>query len=249
MTDGKRSHLGFGSVVHNYGDGPLRIDGSRASRSQRFMVADQVIARDDGSSVRVPGVGRLRYVDSVTHRHWHYLRFDTYSLRRTNGKRVRRDRKTGFCLGDRLESPSIGPLPAQPPTPEYPYTNCGYDRPGLLRLTEGISVGYGDDYSPQLEGQYVDLTGLRAGRYMLVHVANADGAVREKSRADNAASVLIDLRWRRGRVPRVRQLARCPLRARCPVPRGRPRRVPVERTTRFAPRLARVGYCPLTARG
>ena len=220
------------------------------------MVADQMIDRDDGTRERVEGVGRMRYVDSVTHRHWHYLRFDTYSLRRVNGALARPDRKTGFCLGDRLESPSIGPLPAKAPFGEYEQTNCGYDRPDLLRVREGISVGYGDDYAPQLEGQYVDLTRLRAGRYVLVHVANPTGAVREKSRANNAASVLIDVRWRRSRgrrIPRVTRLARCPLRAACPKPRGSRRRVPVERVDSFAPRgtaaRARVGYCPLSARG
>ena len=240
--------------MHNYGDGPLRIEGSRASRAERFMVADQVIDHSDGTRSRVPRVGRMQYVDSVTHRHWHYVKFDTYSLRRVDGSLARPDRKTGFCLGDRLDSPLIGPLPAKPPFGEYADTNCGYDRPDLVRVPEGISVGYGDDYAPQVEGQYVDLTRLRAGRYVLVHEVNADGAVREKSRADNAASVLIDLRWRRTRgrrIPFVTRLARCPLRPTCPRPRGRKRRVPVQRMGSFPPRgqAARALYRLLSPRG
>lgn len=202
--------------MHNYGDGPLRVVGTRESSADPAMAATQVIDRDDGSIERVSGVGELRYVDSVTHRHWHYLRFDEYSLRRPDGSLARRDRKTGFCLGDRLRSPRIGPLPAMPPRGAFASSNCGYDSPDLLRVEEGISVGYGDDYGPQLEGQFVDLTGLRPGRYVLVHHVNADGALREKSMADNAASVLTDVRWRRG-VPRVTQVARCPLSATCPV--------------------------------
>jgi hypothetical protein len=215
VTDGKRYHLGFASVVYNYGDGPLRIIGSRNSRSDPTMTATQVVDQDDGTTNRKERIGELRYVDAVTHRHWHYLKFDTYSLRRPDGSLARPDLKTGFCLGDRLVAPDIGPLPAKPPFGEYG-GNCGYDEPGLMEVQEGISVGYGDDYGPQLEGQFVDITRLPAGRYSLVHRVNADGALEEKTLDNNAASVLIDLRYK-GRVPRVTQVARCPLSASCPV--------------------------------
>ena len=200
-TDGRRYHLGFTSVVYNYGDGPLRIQGARSSRSDPTMTATQVIEMDDGTQQRVPRIGELRYVDAITHRHWHYLKFDTYSLRRTNGTVARPDQKTGFCLGDRLQAPDRGPLPAMPDFAVFGGVNCGFDRPDLLEVEEGISVGYGDDYPAQLEGQFVEITGLRSGRYVLVHRANADGAVREKTLANNAASVLVDVRTRGG-VPR-----------------------------------------------
>jgi hypothetical protein len=227
-TDGRHFHLGFASVVYNYGDGPLRISGSRSSTRDPSMRADQLIDRDDGSSQRVEGIGRLRFVDAVTHRHWHYLKFDTYGLRRPDGTLARPDRKTGFCLGDRLSAPVAGPLPAKPEFGEYT-GNCGFDSPDLLDVQEGISVGYGDDYGPQLEGQFVDITHLPAGRYALVHAVNADGALREKSLENNAASVLVDVRWRRG-APLVKQLARCPLSATCPVAPALTR----ERAERFA---------------
>jgi hypothetical protein len=236
VTDGKRYHLGFGSVVYNYGDGPLRIIGSRDSTRDPTMTATQVIDQDDGSRERNAAVGELRYVDSITHRHWHYLKFDTYSLRRPDGSLARPDRKTGFCLGDRLTAPDRGPLPAMQPFAEYG-GNCGYDEPNLLEVEEGIAVGYGDDYGPQLEGQYVDLTRLPAGRYVLVHRANADGALREKTLDNNAASVLIDVRYRRG-VPRVTQVARCPLSATCPVAPSLSR----GRATRFARDAFRRAY-------
>jgi hypothetical protein len=231
VTDGRRHHLGFASVVYNYGDGPLRILGERESQDDPTMTADQVIDQDDGTHLRKQGIGELRYVDAITHRHWHYLKFDTYSLRRPDGSLARADRKTGFCLGDRLVAPDQGPLPAKPPFGEFG-SNCGFDSPQLLTMEEGISVGYGDDYGPQLEGQYVDLTRLPAGRYVLAHRVNADGALEEKTLANNASSVLIDLRYRRG-VPRVTQVERCPLSATCPVAPALSR----GRATRFA-RLA-----------
>ena len=85
-------------------------------------------------------------------------------------------------------------------------------------MREGISVGYGDDYAANLEGQYLRLSGLLAGRYLLVHRVNGDRRLLESSYANNAASLLLRLRWRRG-APRMRILAVCPDAARCAVKR------------------------------
>ena len=97
-------------------------------------------------------MGRLRYVVSRDHRHWHLLAFDRYELRRARDRAALvRDSKTGFCLGDR--SAMLGRrLPAAPPRPAYT-SRCGLGAPGLLATREGISVGYGNDYPAHLEGQ------------------------------------------------------------------------------------------------
>ena len=88
-------------------------------------------------------------------------------------------------------------------------------RPGSCWASqEGISVGYGDDYAANLEGQYLRLTGLAPGRYVLVHRVNADRRLRELRYGNNAASLLLGLRWRKHR-PVVRVLRSCPDTARC----------------------------------
>jgi Lysyl oxidase len=69
-------------------------------------------------------------------------------------------------------------------------------------VVQGISVGYGAAYDAFLEGQHVEITGLPAGRYRLVHRVNADRRLREASLANNAAAVSVRLTWRGGR-PRV----------------------------------------------
>ena len=110
----------------------------------------------------VPGAGRLRYVVSPDHRHWHLLGFDRYELRRA-GRRAAAvsDRKTGFCLGDRY--PVTGRrLKAAPPSPSTPVAAASANR-ACIGIQEGISVGYGDDYQANLEGQYLPLTGLPSG--------------------------------------------------------------------------------------
>jgi len=209
--------LGFASAVRNVGAGPLIIEGHRLSSAEETMTANQVIRRTAGPIEGVRGVGRLRYTRSPDHQHWHLLHFDRYELRRPNGRQaVVRDRKSGFCLGDRY-GVSDPALPAKPPKPAY-RSRCGLEQPGLWGVREGISVGYGDDYAANLEGQYLRLSGLRAGRYLLVHRVNGDRRLVEASYANNAASLLLRVRWRRG-APHIRILAVCPDAAQCRVKR------------------------------
>jgi hypothetical protein len=135
-------------------------------------------------------------------------------LRRAGGTRsVVRDQKTGFCLGDRYPDARHARLAAAAPRKVY-RSRCGLDHPEFLGVEEGISVGYGDAYAANLEGQYLPLTGLRAGRYVLVHRVNADRRLRETDYTNNAAALLLRLRWRRG-VPSLRLLRNCPDSDRC----------------------------------
>ena len=205
--------LGFASAVRNIGDGPLIVSGRRQWGAIPTMSADQIIESADAPRAVVEGVGRLRYVQSRDHEHWHLLGFERYELRRAGGSTRRvTDRKTGFCLGDRYRTRARA-LPAQPPAPRYT-SRCGLGATGRLRLVEGISVGYGDDYAANLEGQSLPLTGLAAGRYVLTHRVNVRRRLRETDYSNNAASLLLRLQWRAG-APRIRVLRRCPDTERC----------------------------------
>lgn len=200
--------LVFASAVDNVGAGPLVIEGSRTSHAVGTMRIRQLVTQADGSTAVRSLPGRLQYVHSETHSHWHLLGFERYALRRaSDGRLVAPDRKTGFCLGDRyrIESP-----PAAAPSKAVWVRECGRGRTRLLRLRQGISPGYGDDYVPALEGQLVNLTGVPDGRYLLVHRVNDDRSIRESSYENNAASVLLELRGHT-----VRILARCPDSATC----------------------------------
>jgi hypothetical protein len=204
--------LGFRSAVRNVGDGPLIISGHR-SPGTPTMTADQLVERRDGSTDVVAGVGFLRYVHSPDHDHWHYLGFDRYELRRAGSSKILEyDGKTGFCLGDRYPVTTVRVANAAP-LPVYT-GRCGLYNTSLLSIEEGISVGWGDDYPAFIEFQDLPLDGLPAGRYVLVHRVNVDGRLRELSYANDAASLLLDLRWRGG-VPHLNVLALCPNSAIC----------------------------------
>ncbi len=190
-----RQLLVFGSAVDNIGPGELVVVGRRVGDVMRTW---QVVG-----GRRYPLRVRLRYVHSETHEHWHFPGFERYELRRPDGTLVGRDRKTGFCLRDAYETRALNRKPVWT-------SECRRGRPDARTIREGISVGFGDDYVPQKEGQSIDVTGIPPARYVLVHRANPDRVLRERSYANNAASALIALNGRR-----VTLLRRCPDSARC----------------------------------
>ncbi len=213
---GTQYRLGFRSAVKNLGEGPLVVDGRRDGPT---MQARQLVFHDGDQVTEGDVAGRLRFVRVPGHVHWHYAGFDRYELTPVAPSRgSRRDRKSGFCLGDRYATG--GGLPGRPEQPTFRAvvrTDCGGGRAEETELLQGISVGWADDYKAQLEGQFIDVTGLPGGRYLLVHRVNADGKLRERTARNNAASVLLRLAWPRGRSgrPTVRVLDSCPESDRC----------------------------------
>src|SRR5262245_60099009 len=187
--------LVFASAVDNVGPGALVVEGRRTGGIMRTW---QLVG-DRRYLLPTP----LRYVRSATHAHWHLQGFERYELRRRDGSLVGHDRKTGFCLNDAYETRALNRIPVWA-------GDCSRGRLGAKTVREGISSGFGDDYVPAKEGQSIDVTDVPPGRYVLVHRANPDRVLRERSYANNAASVLVALDG-----PRVRVLARCPDSARC----------------------------------
>ena len=187
-----RQYVGFASAVDNIGDGPLRIRGTRFGADRR-MRADQLVESRGGPVVVRQGAGEMRFEAHPPHHHWHLEPFDGYELRRAaDGALLRRDRKTGFCLLDRW---GTAPLPeGRRRGPPRFLGDCAAGRPDARTVEEGSSVGYTDRYPQFFHGQEVEVTGIPAGLYVLVHRANPAHRMRELTFANDVASVLIRLR-------------------------------------------------------
>jgi len=209
-----REHLAFLSAVENMGVGPLLLSGRRPNAAEPEMRARQIVRKADGTATTYVLEARLRFIVSATHRHWHLLGFERYELRTPGGEAVGRDRKTGYCLGDRYDADSGSRIRGEPRRAVWTQ-ECGRGQRGRLRISEGISPGFGDDYVPLLEGQFIDVTGLPPGRYVLIHRANPANDVRESSYANNAASALLELGRDGQGSATVTVLATCPDTASC----------------------------------
>src|SRR5215218_4606659 len=114
------------------------------------------------------------------HNHFHIARFNVVRLTPAPGSTYtmteRRLRKIGFCLVDSIRK-SPAP-PNQAPSPSF--YSCGYSGSTFVRT--GISVGWGDIYSPSTAFQDIDVSGLPDGNYRLCATVNPFSVWTEKGK-------------------------------------------------------------------
>jgi dipeptidyl aminopeptidase/acylaminoacyl peptidase len=202
--------LGFASATDNIGDGPVWVRGSRPSASGP-MVARQLVRLTDGTVRTYEDAGRLRYTFSPTHTHWHLLDFQRYELRTLDGELIVRDRKSGFCLADHY---GLAQRRVVRFTGARFLGNCAASKPQALAVEQGTSTGFTDLYPPHFHGQNLELRGVPAGTYVLVHRANTTQQLEEIDYTNNAASLRIRLTWSAG-VPQVKTFRTCQDSAEC----------------------------------
>ena len=201
--------LGFTSLVDNIGTGPSIIEGVRPPGHPR-MIGTQHVRLANGKVRTYSDVAQIRYTNSPPHHHWHLMRFDSFELRTLAGATLVRDRKSGFCLADHWGA-APGVWPGRRP---HFLGDCDQFHPEATHVLMGTTPGYTDRYPAFFHGQNVDITGVPAGIYDLMHRVNASMQLRELRYDNNAASVRIRLAWRKG-YPSVRVLRACPAAASC----------------------------------
>lgn len=91
------------------------------------------------------------FVYSACHNHYHIKDFSNYQLLNLNRTIAAQGHKQAFCLEDLLK-----------------YTNDNKSN-GYTCAFQGITTGWADWYFKQLSGQWIDITGVPEGDY-IVHV-------------------------------------------------------------------------------
>jgi hypothetical protein len=102
-------------------------------------------------------------------------------------------RKQGFCLEDSRPYPINGTAPAP-----AVYQSC--------MTNQGLSVGWADVYSAELPCQYVQITGIQEGTYVLENQVNPDQVFPESDYTNNTAAVRLYIRPHHGNVPALLQI-------------------------------------------
>jgi hypothetical protein len=226
---GRAVRIRFTSSVDNIGDGPLVLYGHRDSTRSATMAVRQAFQNGGGgpipdsyASAQYTIGGSMYYEPSKSHVHWHFLDFEHFELRTASGRTLVTDRKNGFCLGDRYttyDAPKLrNAVRPQDNTPQAALAaflatnNCKHHEPDALDVTEGISVGRGDDYKYDVDYQWLDITTVPNGVYNLVATANPDGHLQETRYDNNSASIAISITWpdRKAEPPEVEVVRVCP---------------------------------------
>jgi hypothetical protein len=131
---------------------------------------------------RSPFGALLEYALHGTHQHWHFLSAARYDLLVAGGS-PRTSEKVGFCLRD-----TYGTLGyyAGGGTGSW----CKPGDPDADFVGMGISSGAGDRYRSQVFDQWIDVTELAPGPYVLRVTVNPLGAIAEANTANNVATAL-----------------------------------------------------------
>jgi hypothetical protein len=182
--------VGFTSLVDNVGLGPSIFVGVRPSGAT-LMDGTQRVLLANGRTRVYRSVAKFRYTNSPPHHHWHLMRFDSFELRTLAGTVLVRDRKSGFCLADHWGA-APGFWPGRRP---HFLGDCEQFRPDATHVVMGTTPGYTDRYPAFFHGQNIDITGVPAGVYDLMHRVNATMLLRELRYDNDAASVRIRLSW------------------------------------------------------
>jgi hypothetical protein len=125
------------------------------------------------------------------HNHWHLRGYADYRLFDMHGNEVGRGHKQSFCLEDTGPWMGMGAPrcrnrvgePEDPPGCVQTY-GCG---------NQGIHSGYYDLYNRSLACQYVDVTDVPPGQYILRASINVERTVREASYDDNVVEMMVEV--------------------------------------------------------
>ncbi len=194
-TSGGERRLRFRTIMTNEGAGPLEMRGSRDNLTQPHLRTRQVLYDTAGGSRSVDSRALMEYA-ADGHDHWHIQGVMLYQMWSDSGV-TRRGTKVGFCFMDSYRYNLS--MPGAPQSQVYPERLCG-DR-GDLGNRMGLSVGWGDDYPATFAFQWIDISTLPAGEYVVQARADEQNWYRESNETNNCAWARVRIAATNGPVP------------------------------------------------
>jgi hypothetical protein len=174
----------FDGYVTNVGDGPLDIFGN--PQVPGGMVQR---ARTGTGWTTVGSPLDVKYETADGHDHFHLKRAMEYALYSADADPAARTKvapgsKVGFCLFD------TEPVLADQDDQFYDFSVshfCETGNPGATSLRMGVSRGWRDVYSRSLQFQYVNVSNVPPGRYLLGATADPDNQIVETNEVNPTA--------------------------------------------------------------
>jgi hypothetical protein len=195
--------LRFDQVLGNAGAGPLDIRFSQPTGivpvdGQEIPVS-QRIYRSNGTFTDVPA-GNVHW--HAIHQHYHFEGFAQSKLwavdasgNRLGPAPVKTGDKVSFCIATTNIDPDYWGLQAFG-ADSYPAPDClqpASTSGGFDHFKQGMSVGWTDEYNWFLPGQYVEVTGVPDGDYILDTTVDPTGRLIEENKTNNCGSVRVRL--------------------------------------------------------
>ncbi len=200
---GAQTCLRFDQVLGNIGAGPLDIRFDQPAGAEPVDDAEvpvrQRIYRSDGTFGELPS-GNVHW--HAIHHHFHFDGFAQSELwpiaaggGRAGSAPIATGDKVSFCIATTNINPLYWGQRGFGPD-AYPAPNClepDSTSGGLDHYKQGMSVGWTDEYNWFLPGQYVEVTGVPDGDYILDTTVDPTGRLVESDKTNNCGSVRIRL--------------------------------------------------------
>ena len=174
-----RRLLRFATVAANTGEGPLDIIAlpgvGESSQTWQRIWTDRWNFRDSLSG---------EFIFHPTHDHVHFDAFERYTLLDTAGTIVAESEKVSFCLRDSVRVVDGLPSPIGPML---------VDDGSCEGQQQVINPGFGDHYHALLDDQWIDITGVPAGDYVVEISVDPLDLIIESDESNNVASFPVTL--------------------------------------------------------
>lgn len=187
VFEGARNCLRFDTVVVNFGRGPLELRYQTTSGARTQQTVQRILTSDGEHFDQPAGDYQLH----PTHAHFHYGRMFAANLWAADGKgrvtghsALRETQKSGFCFYD-AQNYWDGSNRSVPRS--YSADDCRRaqtDEDDAIIVT-GLSRGWMDLYDYEMDGQYIEVSDILPGSYVLEIVIDPDDLIRETDETDN----------------------------------------------------------------
>jgi len=147
-------------------------------RLLRFSIETPNIGTGD-LFLGTPSAGNDAFQFSACHNHYHFVGYAEYQLINTAGGTVGAGQKQAFCLLDTHKY-----LTADPTVSDTSMYWCGY---------QGIQRGWSDVYTANLPCQFLDITDVADGNYLLRVTLNRDQTLAELNYSNNVVEVPVTI--------------------------------------------------------
>lgn len=197
--EGASTCLRFDQVFANTGEGALELRFAlpHDPASEARSVMQRVYSSDPARGFEDRPAGEWEY--HPIHDHFHYTSFGISRLWATSGGQragsepVRTSRKVSFCIVD-IELHAWAERGNGPRTYSFPACVTPAESDGVNDyLVQGMASGWIDVYDWFLPDQYVEVTGLADGVYILDTIADPDNSILEADETNNCAGMYVRL--------------------------------------------------------
>ena len=180
--------LRFDTVVVNVGPGLFDVYGHGPADAAGTLPVAQRIQDGVGGWTEVGTPARMFFAGDG-HNHWHVRDFQDWTIANVNDKAavLRRGAKTGFCFWDNYDYAATGAIVYHPSTTSA----CMRRADGTVPM--GMSIGWGDEYPSSIAFQYIDITGLPNGDYVVTLEADLGNEFVEVDDANNTSWATIHI--------------------------------------------------------